>query len=428
MAASAEMSGGKPLSERLKRIWSALSALFIGTGKLVQRHLSIVLFSSAAIIVLTGSLLLLWRGPWWLDGAYLSDTGLRDGSAALVTGFRTALVQTLAALGASFALVYTARNFRLTRRGQVTERFTKALERLGSDEIYVRIGGVLALEQIVQDAPEQATHAAQVLYAFIRERAPRVQDRDRAAAIKIAQRRAKKGSSRKGEPSSLPPSSPHADVQAALTALTRSASRRHVDSSVRIDLSGFHLAGVQLQRADLRGVDLSNANLENADLSECLLTGVDMSNSNLRGAVMVDANLEGCNLRMADLSGADLMCADLRYAKIDQVKLCKAHLMSVKLQEAQAFKADLTEAELYNADLTHASFHNANFAQAFIHSANLTNTFLHAAYLADSTASIDQIATAWPTESTILPQGYSSDPRIIPRIEEATEVVRQGHL
>ncbi|WP_189190926.1 hypothetical protein [Streptomyces albiflavescens] len=50
----------------------------------------------------------------------------------------------------------------MSRRGQVTDRFTKALERLGSEARYVRIGGVLALEQIVQGAPEQATHAAQV--------------------------------------------------------------------------------------------------------------------------------------------------------------------------------------------------------------------------------------------------------------------------
>ncbi|WP_167458968.1 MULTISPECIES: hypothetical protein [Streptomyces] len=55
----------------------------------------------------------------------------------------------------------------MSRRGQVTDRFTKALERLGSEARYVRIGGVLALEQIVQGAPEQATHAAQVLGHFV---------------------------------------------------------------------------------------------------------------------------------------------------------------------------------------------------------------------------------------------------------------------
>ncbi|WP_157855740.1 hypothetical protein [Streptomyces aureocirculatus] len=64
----------------------------------------------------------------------------------------------------------------LTRRDQTTDRFTKRLERLGSEQTYVRIGGILALEQIVQDAPEQAAaSAARVLGRFSRHRAPRAE-------------------------------------------------------------------------------------------------------------------------------------------------------------------------------------------------------------------------------------------------------------
>lgn len=50
-------------------------------------------------------------------------------------------------------LLYTARNYRLSHRGQVTDRFTKALERLGSSELYVRIGGIHALQQVLHDSP-----------------------------------------------------------------------------------------------------------------------------------------------------------------------------------------------------------------------------------------------------------------------------------
>ncbi|GAA3370033.1 hypothetical protein GCM10020367_15050 [Streptomyces sannanensis] len=121
---------------------------------------------------------LIWRGPYVLDAKYIDRKALGEGSAALVTGLRTTLVAVVAALGAGIALLYTARTYRLTRRGQITDRFTKALERLGSPEIYVRIGGILALEQIVQDAPEQAaTDAAEVLGHFIRHRAPRARIR-----------------------------------------------------------------------------------------------------------------------------------------------------------------------------------------------------------------------------------------------------------
>lgn len=75
-------------------------------------------------------------GPDWkgMDGAARS---------AALGQFRLALVQVAAAVGAGIALLFTAFNYRLTRRGQVTDRFTKALERLGSDQMYVRIGGGL---------------------------------------------------------------------------------------------------------------------------------------------------------------------------------------------------------------------------------------------------------------------------------------------
>jgi aspartyl-tRNA synthetase len=40
--------------------------------------------------------------------------------------------------------VYTARNFTLSREGQVTDRYTKAIEQLGSDKPDVRTGGIYA--------------------------------------------------------------------------------------------------------------------------------------------------------------------------------------------------------------------------------------------------------------------------------------------
>jgi hypothetical protein len=70
-------------------------------------------------------------------------------------------------------LLYTASGYRLSRRGQVTDRFTVALERLGSTELYVRIGGVHALEHVMRDSAEHHDDVIEVLTAFIRDRAPR---------------------------------------------------------------------------------------------------------------------------------------------------------------------------------------------------------------------------------------------------------------
>ncbi|QPP05153.1 hypothetical protein G4Z16_00710 [Streptomyces bathyalis] len=155
----------------------------------------------AALVLLVGLPLGVWKLPYLLDGQYLDTDSIGEGvgSATLVTGLRTAMVTCVAAIGAGVALFYTASTYRLNHRGQVTDRFTKALERLDSEHIYVRIGGILALEQIIRDAPDHATDAARVLGHFVRHMRP---------------------------PASL--DRPNADIQAALTALTRPESRAHV--------------------------------------------------------------------------------------------------------------------------------------------------------------------------------------------------------
>ncbi|WP_405467080.1 hypothetical protein [Streptomyces canus] len=122
-----------------------------------------------------------------------------EARATAEASFRLAVIQASVAAGASVALVYTARNFQLTRRGQVTDRFTKALERLGSPMEYVRIGGVLALEQIVQDARDQAPHAAQILNAFVRDRTPAT-----------TEHQGQRGKPRSGSPTGRPPTHPTA--------------------------------------------------------------------------------------------------------------------------------------------------------------------------------------------------------------------------
>jgi len=70
---------------------------------------------------------------------------------------------------AAGALVYTARNFSLSREGQVTDRYTKAIEQLGSDKLDVRIGGIYALERIARDSERDHQTVIEVLAAFVRE-------------------------------------------------------------------------------------------------------------------------------------------------------------------------------------------------------------------------------------------------------------------
>ncbi|MEV2235431.1 pentapeptide repeat-containing protein [Streptomyces phaeochromogenes] len=206
-----------------------------------RRRAMTALMVAGAVVLFVVLPWLIWWGLYVIDADRIDEAELKKGSAALVTGLRTAVVAFTVALGAGIALLYTARNYRLTRRGQITDRFTKALE------------------QIVQDAPEQAaTDAAHVLGHFIRDRAPKtapLPDPD--------------------DPHRGPlPVEPAADVQAALTALTRAESRTHVDPREKLDLHGLHLAGAQLAQADLTGGHLYGATFTEADLS-----GADLSSA-----------------------------------------------------------------------------------------------------------------------------------------------------
>jgi hypothetical protein len=73
-----------------------------------------------------------------------------------------------AGLFAAGALVYTARNFSLSREGQVTDRYTKAIKQLGSEKPNVRFGGIYALERVARDSPRDHPTVMEVLTAFIR--------------------------------------------------------------------------------------------------------------------------------------------------------------------------------------------------------------------------------------------------------------------
>ncbi len=61
------------------------------------------------------------------------------------------------------------KNIEEAQKSQITERFTKAVEQLGSDNLSIRLGGIYALEKIAQDAPESYHWTImEILCAFIR--------------------------------------------------------------------------------------------------------------------------------------------------------------------------------------------------------------------------------------------------------------------
>ena len=204
---------------------------------------------------------------------------------------RGRLLTLAAGLFAAGALLFTARNFTLSRRtfelteqGQVTDRYTKAIEQLGSDKMDVRIGGIYALERVASDSPRDHPSVMEVLAAIVREHSHERWPPSDAGG-------------REQERSTRP------DVQAALTVIGRRDAKRDIR---RIDLTGATLFGADFAGAHLTGANLTGANLSNANFTVANLTHADLPNAALGGADLTGANLGGADLFGANLTGADL--------------------------------------------------------------------------------------------------------------------------
>lgn len=247
---------------------------------------------TVAIVVGVGYLAIAVVPDWWGAHTPKGALPLTAAEAADDRGrVRTAALAFLAgvttAVGATATATVAALSFRLSRRGQSTERFTRAIELLGNRSMNARIGGIHALAQLAGDDP--ATHhraVLEVLVSFVRD-----QSRWRPAS---------------GRRASPPPAA--LDVQAAMTVLARRQTSYDPEPLV-IDLSQTNLRGIRAPGIRLRGADLSSAQLQEADLS-----GSDLNDADLVGAALDRTNLEDASLVNASFQGARLVATIFRGA------------------------------------------------------------------------------------------------------------------
>ena len=283
------------------------------------------------------------RGTWWLvviaavvlalavawalfvpvaDALAHHDVGSVTGTLheTALDNARGRLLTLGAGLLAAGALLYTARTFALSREGQVSDRYTKAVGQLGSDNLDVRLGGIYALERITRDSARDHPVVMEVLAAFIREHSHEPWPPPDHPA------------SREAVPSTRP------DVQAALTVI----GRRDVER----DGPWIDLAGARLTRANLRGARLDGATLAGAVLAGADLTGARLNRSSLGGA-----DLAGTRLLAADLTGARLDGASLQ-GRFPQRRAPPGSRPHGRARGRALTRANLAGADLEGADVT----------------------------------------------------------------------------
>jgi Pentapeptide repeats (8 copies) len=208
---------------------------------------------------------------------------------------------------------------RTAEQGHITDRFTAAVEQLGSDKMTVRLGAIYALERISRDSWRDHGTIMETLTAFVRERAkwPPVLANPFAklqgSAGETAGKHAPEQPANEAEPASSQ-IRPATDIQAALTVLGhRGEAARKQDEAAerRLDLRDTDLRGALLSKAHLERAILVDAHLEGALLVEAHLEGADLAVAYLNKVAFWNADLKGAILQGADLTGADLRSADL---------------------------------------------------------------------------------------------------------------------
>ncbi len=288
-------------------------------GRLVRRFAWLGLAVAALGLM---AVLSLWLVPEWLGRAY----GGSDRVMA-VDNARTAAVAFLVIIGSAATILYTARTYNLTREGQITERYSRAVEHLGDHEkLDVRLGGIYALERIARDSKRDQAAIIEILAAFVR------------------------GHSKRGDSNSLPAPGTRlaVDVQAALTVLGRLPDR--VDMP-RVDLSFCNLDFADLSGAHLPRVVLRYSLLRSADLSHAILTDADLTHADL-----TYSTLTGCNLKEAQLHEAIL----------DRVKATAVILDNAKLSNAGLYMAELAHASLRNAEMRSSKLRGPDSSEVFL--------------------------------------------------------------
>jgi hypothetical protein len=284
---------------------------------------------------------------------------------------RTTLLQGLGGVvllvGAYFTyrqLTNSRAQLQVAQQGQITERFTRAIDQLGHAQLDVRLGGIYALERIARDSPADRATIGEVLTAFVRSHAPwppslpgQYVTAAPIADVPELQVRA-------------------ADVQACLTVLGRGGFASGIESrDDRLDLHAVDLRHANLRGAHLDGANLRGAHLENADLVGVHLDGADLRDAHLEGADLSDAHLEGASFYGTHLEGAGLYDTHL-----EKASFYGAHLEGAYLPDTHLEGADLSDAYLEGA---------------YLSGAHLEGAYLYSAYLEGALA--DE-GTTWPKE------------------------------
>lgn len=242
---------------------------------------------------------------FWLPSVIVSDRAFQEGVSATEIArvaererarndVRTSAIALITVLGVIVGAVLTWRTVRLTREGQLIDRYARGVSALASTESAAQRGAIQALEGVARSSRSDHWPIMELLTQYLREEAG---EWDNSGTI---------------PPTAARRVSPELDAVAqAIARRRRSWDGEHRLELARLDLRNVRLTGADLRKANLTGSNLSGAFLESAQMQEAKLD---------------DARLIGTHLERACLEDAELTDAILDTAWFDKTKFRGARL------------------------------------------------------------------------------------------------------
>jgi hypothetical protein len=209
------------------------------------------------LTVLVALFVLKWAPEW------LAQPDLKGKDRAEDVGRnRTAVLATIAGMIAVAGAIFTGLSYRLNRAGQITDRYSRAIDQLGATDesgkpkIDVILGGIYALERIARDSKDDHPQVVEVLTAYVREHA-RYKPANAPPAT-IADAPAATTTGEQGQDDEA--TSPHdhharlaTDIQAVMSVLARRDVSQHRPRTSRSS-GREHKARLYLVDTELRGL------------------------------------------------------------------------------------------------------------------------------------------------------------------------------
>ncbi|MFD3617484.1 pentapeptide repeat-containing protein [Streptomyces sp. NPDC058676] len=340
--------------------------------RLVRHRAIAVLLAGTAGLAVLGAVLFVLPGVVVDHDLAGAGVAAQDRLKA-VNDVRTTLLQAVGGMVVLFGAYATWRQLRVsqdglraTQEGYVTDRFSTAVDQLGSDKLATRIGGLHALWRIAEHSARDREAVISIQAAYLRTHVPWPPAGPEAPATNVPINDV------------VPLEVRAADAQVALTGLgvLLLQPREHswVNLSVtdlrRADCDGLWLHEVNLDRSCMEAAGLYHANLTQASLVSVNLRHADLKTAILRRARCVLADLRGARLVETDLRDADFTEADLREANLRKADAGGAVFRRADLRLADLRGSDLSTADLLQARLTGAvASEHTRWPAGFDHSA-----------------------------------------------------------